>query len=112
MISSSYNQLFQCILEANTWSPPIALPSSLLTIDVNGNIIPHDQVAADLPPPIFTPIDIVAVMSMDQASLNKLKDQMDHEFPSLSAEFLIKSVSPGIESANKVCHKSLVLRIF
>eukprot|EP00957_Ditylum_brightwellii_P093996 7156763-Ditylum_brightwellii.AAC.1 len=94
MLSSSYNQLFQHISEAITWSPPITLPSSLLTIDTNGNIIPHDQVATDLFPPIFTPIDVAAVMSMNQASLNEFKDQMEYEFPSLSAVVLIKFVSP------------------
>ena len=102
MTSSSYTDLFKCISDASTWQPSIELPSSLLTVNESGEIVPQDHVVTQLSPPRFTPIDIVSLLRMDRASFVELRQGVRHEFPSSSAAFLIEKVPAGVESADEV----------
>ena len=102
MTSSSYTDLLESISEASTWVPSISLPSSLLTVNESGAIIVQDHVATELSPPKFTPVDIVALIRMDQSSFSELRKGIRHEFPSSTAAFFIEKVPPGVEATDEV----------
>ena len=99
MLSSSYDNLFENIHNASKWSPSILLPSSLLRLDNNGNIISNQQSGSQNS--VMTPIDIVQIMNMDDESIASLLSQIDHQFPKYAC-FLIEQVDPGINSEDKV----------